>query len=79
MTILTKILEKIAVVTIDAPLNIIYVEPEIKANPIYWSMDENASEQAGMININLLCGFFPYYKVNLVFYPCPKYNKRHRN
>jgi hypothetical protein len=32
-------------------------------------MDENASEQAGMININLLCGF----------YPCPKYNKRHRN
>jgi hypothetical protein len=48
------------------------VEPEIKANPIYWSMDENASEQAGMININLLCGFFPYYNANLDFYPCPK-------
>lgn len=56
-----------AVVTIEAPLNIMYVDPEIKAKAIYCSIDENASEHAGMMNMNLLCGLFPYYNYNFVF------------
>ncbi len=48
MTILNNILENIAVVTILAPLNIRYVDPEIKFSPIYCSTDEHASANAGM-------------------------------
>jgi len=40
-----------AVVTILTPLNIIYVEPDIKLNPIYCKIDEQESAKAGMINI----------------------------
>lgn len=50
-----------AVVTIDAPLNIIYVEPEIKLKPIYWSIEEQESAIAGMIKIHTLWGVLPYY------------------
>lgn len=34
-TILINIFEKIAVVTIEAPLIIMYVDPEIKLRPMY--------------------------------------------
>jgi hypothetical protein len=44
-------LENNAVVTILAPLNIIYVEPEIKLSPIYCKMEEQESASAGIINI----------------------------
>lgn len=54
MIIPNKIREKIAVVTIDAPLNIMYVDPLMNTRPMYWSIDDNASEHAGMINIHLL-------------------------
>jgi hypothetical protein len=58
-----------AVVTIEAPLNIMYVDPDINASPMYWSIDEKASEHAGMANIYLLCGVFPYYNGILAFSP----------
>jgi hypothetical protein len=58
---LIKIFENIAVVTIDAPLNIIYVDPEINDNPIYCKMDEQQSAIAGIINILAVCGIFPFY------------------
>jgi hypothetical protein len=48
-----------AVVTIEAPLNIMYVDPDINASPMYWSIDEKASEHAGMANIYLYVEFFP--------------------
>ena len=51
----------------------------MKANPIYCSIDEQASEHAGMQKIYLLCGVLPYYNGILVFSPWEKYTIRHRN
>lgn len=59
ITILIRILEKIAVVTILAPLNIIYVDPEIKLKPIYCKIEEQESARAGIKNMYGLCGSFP--------------------
>lgn len=59
--ILISIFENNAVVTIEAPLNIMYVDPEIKLKPMYWSIDEHESAMAGMINIHGLWGFLPSY------------------
>lgn len=59
MTILTKILEKIAVVMMDAPLNITYVDPAIKLKPIYCRIDERVSDAAGIRKIMGVCGFLP--------------------
>lgn len=47
ITIPNSILENKAVVTILAPLNIRYVEPEMKLRPIYCSIDEKVSASAG--------------------------------
>ncbi len=66
-TILTRMREKMAVVTMDAPLNIMYVEPEMKASPMYCSIDEKASEHAGIMKMNLECGVLPSSSVSLVF------------
>ena len=51
MTIFINNFENIAVVTIDAPLNITYVDPDIKLNPIYCKIDEHVSANAGIKNI----------------------------
>jgi hypothetical protein len=57
---LIKIFEKIAVETIEAPLNIIHIELSTKLKPMYPNIDWIESKNAGMKNIQKLCGFFPY-------------------
>lgn len=54
ITIPARIFEKMAVVTIEVPLSIIKVDPEIKASPIYWSIEESASERAGIAKTHFL-------------------------
>ena len=53
----------------EAPLNIMYVDPEIKANPIYCNIDESASERAGIANTHFLWGTFPGSSYNLALSP----------
>ena len=48
MTIFTNIFENIAVVTTDAPLNMTYVDPDIKLNAVYCKIDEHVSAIAGI-------------------------------
>ena len=63
--ILMSNLENKAVVTILAPLNIMQVEPDMKARPIYWSMLEQASDKAGMMKMKGRWGDLPYQRVGL--------------
>lgn len=48
ITIPNNTFEKIAVVTMLAPLNIKYVEPEMKFRAIYCSPEDRVSDMAGI-------------------------------
>ena len=78
-TIFINILENIAVVTIDAPLNIIYVDPEIKLKPIYCSIDEQESAIAGIKKIHGLCALLPSYKAVGLEFLVMKKNIKHKD
>lgn len=44
----------------------------MKASPMYCSIEEKASEQAGMMKMNLECGVLPSSSFSLAFYPSEK-------